>query len=176
MLGVHEGHLAALLLGLGQHVQRQRGLAGGLRPVDLHHAAAGQSADAQCQIQRQRAGGDHLYIGHLSVAVAHDGALAVHLLDLLHGRGQRLFLIRRHGSRGRDLFLYCHFIVLLRFLAPILAEVLSKIQDSQKIRSHSVPNTTRGMPAVSGITWMSPKPAARMMRSTSSAWPMPTSK
>ena len=53
VLCVHEGHLAAHFLCLGQHVQRQRGLTGGLRPVDLHNTAPGQAADTQRQIQRQ---------------------------------------------------------------------------------------------------------------------------
>ncbi len=41
MLRVDEGHLAALLLGFGQDVQRQRGLTGGFRAVDLDDTAAG---------------------------------------------------------------------------------------------------------------------------------------
>ena len=45
-----------------------------------------------------------------------------------------------------------------------------------QISVHRVPNTTLGMPCRSLTTWMSPKPWARMMRSTLSAWPMPTSK
>ena len=107
MLGVHKGHLTAHFLGLGQHVQRQRGLTGGFRAVDLHHAATGQTADAQRQIQRQRTGGDGLYVGHVAVAIAHDGALAIHLLNLLHGGLDGFFLIGA-GGRGRRFLLRCH--------------------------------------------------------------------
>ena len=108
MLGVHEGHLAAHFLGLRQNVQSQRGLTGGLRPVDLDDAAPGHAADAQRQIQRQRAGGDGLHIGLHIVAIAHDRALAVGFFDLLHGGLQRLFLVGDHGSSYRAVFLRCH--------------------------------------------------------------------
>ena len=55
---------------------------GRLRAEDLDHAAAGQAADAEGDVERQRAGGDG---GDADVAVlaeAHDGALAELLLDL----------------------------------------------------------------------------------------------
>ena len=109
MLGVHKGHLAALFLRLRQNVQRQRGLAGGFRPVDLDDAPLGHAADAQRHVQRQRAGGDGLHVDIGVVPIAHDGTLAVQLLDLLHGGLQRLFLVgaaRRNGS-CRFLF-HCH--------------------------------------------------------------------
>jgi len=68
------------------HLQGQRGLAGGLRAVDLDHPAARQAADAQRNVEAQGAGGDHLdVLDHLALAQAHDGALAELLLDL----GQR---------------------------------------------------------------------------------------
>ena len=60
VLGVDERGGAAAALHLGDHLQRQRGLAGGLRAVDLHHAAARQAADAERDVQPQRAGGDRL--------------------------------------------------------------------------------------------------------------------
>ena len=47
VLGVDEGRHAALLLRLGDHLQRDGGLARRLRPEDLHHAAARESAHAQ---------------------------------------------------------------------------------------------------------------------------------
>ena len=117
VLRVHEGHLAAHLLRLRQHVQRQRGLAGGLRPVDLHDAATGQAADAQRQVEGQRAGGDRLHVQRALRAVAHDRALAVHLLDLLHGRLQCLFLVGHHRRGTNGFFLHCHSSVLLKFCA-----------------------------------------------------------
>ena len=56
VLGVDEGALAAGLLRLGQHVQRQRGLARAFRPVDLDHAPARQPADAERDVEAERAG------------------------------------------------------------------------------------------------------------------------
>ena len=113
MLGVHEGHLAAHLLRLGQHVQGQCGLTGGLRPVDLHDTAPGQTADAQRQVQGQGAGGDSLHVQGALCAVTHDRALSVHLLDLLHGRFQRLFLVGDHRGGCQSFLLRCHISVLL---------------------------------------------------------------
>src|SRR6266498_1122781 len=51
---------------------------------DLDHAASRQAADAQCDVERERAGGDG---GDADVAVLpqpHDRALAELLLDLAH--------------------------------------------------------------------------------------------
>ena len=56
VFGVDEGADAALLLRLGDDMQRQRGLAGGFRAVDLDDAAARQAADAQRDVEPQRAG------------------------------------------------------------------------------------------------------------------------
>ena len=60
VFGVDERAGAAAFLRLGNGVQRQRGLARAFRPVDFHHPAARQAADAQRQVQAQRAGGDDL--------------------------------------------------------------------------------------------------------------------
>jgi len=54
MLGIDEGADAAALLGLGNGLQRQRGLAGGLRPVDLDDPALGQPANAKRDIKAKR--------------------------------------------------------------------------------------------------------------------------
>ena len=67
MLGVDEGADAALLLGLGDGVQRQRRLAGGFRPVDLDDAAARQAADAERDVEAERAGRDGLDLDDLLV-------------------------------------------------------------------------------------------------------------
>ena len=56
VLGVDEGRGAALLLALGDDLQRQRGLARGLRTVDLDDAAARQAADAERDVEPERAG------------------------------------------------------------------------------------------------------------------------
>ena len=58
VLGVDERADAAPLLRLGDDVQRQRRLAGRLRPVDLDDAAARQPADAERDVEAERAGRD----------------------------------------------------------------------------------------------------------------------
>ena len=47
MLGVNECDDAAHGLRLGEDLERERGLAGGLGTVDLDDAAAGHAADAE---------------------------------------------------------------------------------------------------------------------------------
>ena len=60
VLGVDEGRDAAGLLGLGDDVQGEGGLAGGLRAVDLDDAAARHAADAERDVEGDGAGGDGL--------------------------------------------------------------------------------------------------------------------
>ena len=67
VLGVDEAADAAALLRLGDDVQRQRRLAGGLRPVDLDDAAARQAADAERDVEPERAGRDRLDLDRLLV-------------------------------------------------------------------------------------------------------------
>ena len=55
VFGVDEGADAALLLALGDGVQRQRGFARGFRPVDFDHPAARQAADAERDVEPERA-------------------------------------------------------------------------------------------------------------------------
>src|SRR5438132_684326 len=80
VLGVDVGGDAAGLLGLGDGVEGERGLAAGLGAVDLDDAAAGQPPAAQGDVQPQRAGGNALDVlgGHL--AHRHDRPLAELLL------------------------------------------------------------------------------------------------
>jgi hypothetical protein len=85
VLGVDKGADAAFFLGFGNGVQRQRGLAGAFRAVDLDHPALRQAADAERQIEPERAGRHHLdrFAGSLG-AHPHDRALAEGALDLSH--------------------------------------------------------------------------------------------
>ena len=86
MLGIDEGADAAALLRLGDAMQRERGFARGFRPVDLDHPAARQAADAERDVEPERARGDGLDLDRLAaLAEAHDRALAEGPLDL----GQR---------------------------------------------------------------------------------------
>ncbi len=91
MLGVHVRGDAARLLGVGRDVQRQRGLARGLRPEDLGDAAARDAPDADggVEVDGPRRDGVHLHPRALG-AHPHDGPLAAGLLDLRDGEVERL--------------------------------------------------------------------------------------
>ena len=95
VLGVDKGAGAAALLRLGDDMQRQRGLAGAFRPVNLDNAAARQPADAERDVEPERAGRDDLDLLIGSRAHAHDGALAEGALDLRHRGIQRLVLLHQ---------------------------------------------------------------------------------
>ena len=55
MLGIDEAANAAALLRLGDDMQRERGLAGRFRAVNLDDAAARQPADAERDVEAERA-------------------------------------------------------------------------------------------------------------------------
>jgi hypothetical protein len=76
-------------------VQRQGGLAGAFRPVNLDHAAARQAADAEADVEAEGAGRDHLGFDNLVGTELHDRALAESTLDLPQRRVQSLFLVHR---------------------------------------------------------------------------------
>ena len=94
VLGVDERGDAALGLGFGDHVQADGGLARALGPEDLHDAAPGDAADAERDVERQRAGRDDGDPGPGGVlAELHDGAFAELLLDLLERDVEHLVAI-----------------------------------------------------------------------------------
>ena len=105
VLGVDERAHAAELLGLGEDVVDERRLARGLRAEDLDDAPARHAADAEREVERQRAGRDRVDADlRARVAHAHDGALAELALDLRERALQRgvaglggLLLFGRHG-------------------------------------------------------------------------------
>ena len=97
MLGVDEGGGAAQLLDFRDHLQRERGLAGGFRTVDLDDAAARQAADAKRDVEAQRAGGHRFHVvGRGGIAQAHDRTLAELLFDLAQRGAQRLLAVVIH--------------------------------------------------------------------------------
>ena len=85
----------------GHRVQRQRGLARGFRPVDFDHPAPRQAADAERDVEPERARGNRLDV-HRAVVLAqlHHRALAELALDLGERGGQGLGLI--HGGSFDD--------------------------------------------------------------------------
>jgi hypothetical protein len=99
VLGVDERRDAARGLRVGHRVQRDGGLTGGLRSVDLDDPAPRQAADTQRHVQGDGSGRDDRDgLAHL-LAEAHDRAFAVILLDLRHRQFERFFAV---GS------LWCH--------------------------------------------------------------------
>ena len=72
-------------------MQREGGLTGGFRAVNLHNPAAGQPADAQRRIQRHRTGRDALHIHPHILAQTHYRAFAEIFLYLLQRQLQSLF-------------------------------------------------------------------------------------
>jgi hypothetical protein len=72
VLGVDDGCNAALLLGLGDGMNGQCGLAARLGAVDLDDAPAGITAHAQCKVEPYRACGYHLDVLDVVVAQLHD--------------------------------------------------------------------------------------------------------
>src|SRR5205085_1084217 len=101
VLGVDERRDAALLLHVGDGVQREGGFAARLRAVDLDDAAARVAADAEREVEADRAGGDdrNLLVQRLAVFEAHDGALAELFFDPCNGKFEGFAAILVvHGS------------------------------------------------------------------------------
>ncbi|CAB4847174.1 unannotated protein [freshwater metagenome] len=98
MLGVDDGGDTTLLLRIGDRVQRQRGLARRLGPIDLDDPATGKASDTQRDIECDRSGGDDLD-GHPALGTeTHHGTLAELTLDLGQGGLERLLAIGTAGA------------------------------------------------------------------------------
>ena len=124
MFGVNERRQSAGLLGVGDDVQHERRFAGGFRPENFHNATARHAADAQRQVERERAGGNHINPGlRAGVAQPHDASLAVGFGDAGYG-GVQLALAGDGNSGGLRGFCFdsgffhcfCGHKILLRFL------------------------------------------------------------
>ena len=97
MLGVDIGAHAAELLRFGDDLQRQSRFAGRFRSIDFHHSAARHAADAERDIEAQRAGGDDLHVfDDAALAKLHDRALAELLFDLAYGEVDCFLTISVH--------------------------------------------------------------------------------
>jgi hypothetical protein len=145
MLGIDEGAGAALALRLGHDMQRQRGLARALGPVDLDDAALGQAADPQRNVESQRAGRDRLDLQRLALAELHDRALAEGALDLGESRVQRLVLVL-HAVLRIDHFQNCR-----HWLSPRCPTPLSGAANADKSAAGSC-QCTYFVPTSKGIT------------------------
>ena len=99
MLCIDKCRRTAQLLGLGNHLQRQRGLAGGFRAVNLDHPAFGKPTNAQRNVQPDRTRRDDVHVpGRGAVAQAHYRAFAELFLDLSEGLCECFFTILIHFS------------------------------------------------------------------------------
>ena len=87
MLRVDKPCNAAPFLHLSHHVEGNRRLSAGLRPVNLNHPALGHAAQAQGNIQAQGPGRDSLNI-HMGFGVPqfHNGTFPIGLFDLGNSR------------------------------------------------------------------------------------------
>ena len=92
-------------LRLGEHMQRQRRLTGGLRSVDLNDSALRHATDAERCVERQRAGRNRFHVHLRAVAQTHDRALAEILFDLQQRSIEGLSLIAGGGGRFISRFL-----------------------------------------------------------------------
>ena len=93
VLGVDEGADAAAALRLGDHVVDERRFAGRLRPEDLDDPAARQTADAERDVEGERAGRDRADRDGGLVVHLHDRALAELPLDLAERDVECLVLV-----------------------------------------------------------------------------------
>ena len=100
VLDVDEGGDAALALGLGDDVLADRGLARRLRAEDLGDPAARDAADAEGEVERDRAGRDGVDVLALARAELHDRAAPELLLDRGQGGVDRLAALREGPFRG----------------------------------------------------------------------------
>ena len=101
VLGVDERGDSAGGLGVGHRMQRDGGLTRGLGTVDLDDATAGQTADAECDIECDRTGGDDRDRRPHLLAEPHHRALAEVLVDLRERQFQGFLAIGgllRHGG------------------------------------------------------------------------------
>jgi len=103
---VHEGRKPSELLGLGDHVEGEGGLARRLGAVDLDNPPSGNAPYAGGQVHRKGTGGDDGDVLHTSLfSEAHDGPLPELLMDLGDGDVHRpLPVFYRGFSHGEHSF------------------------------------------------------------------------
>ena len=102
MFHVDIGCRSAQFLGFSHDVLAEGGLAGGFRAIDLGDAAARDAADAQGDIQRERAGRDGFDRHMVGIAQQHDRAFTVTFGDVAQGFVQHdpAGIVRSYWRRG----------------------------------------------------------------------------
>ena len=90
VLGVDVGARAAVALGLGDHVHRERRLARRLRAEDLDDPSPRQAADPEREVERERTRGDGFDADVAPLPQLHDRSLAELLVDLCERHVERL--------------------------------------------------------------------------------------
>ena len=94
MLRIDIGGDPALFLDFGHHMEGERRLAGGFRPINLNHAAPRQPANAERDIEPERTGGNRIGIHRLlALPQLHHRALAEGPVDLGERRLERALLV-----------------------------------------------------------------------------------
>src|SRR5690606_525527 len=93
MFGIDEGAGAALLLGLGDAMQRHGSLARAFRTIDLDDAAFGQPTNPQRDVEAERSRRDRFDLDDRPRTEPHHRTLAESALDLRERALQRLTLI-----------------------------------------------------------------------------------
>ena len=96
MLYIDEHSRTAPLLALSDNMQCHGGLTAAFRSIDLDDASLGHTADPQCDIQRQAAGGNCLHIQGGVLTKTHDRTLAELLFNLSQRSIQCLLLLRSY--------------------------------------------------------------------------------
>ena len=99
MFGVDKRRQASRLLRVGDEVQHQGRLAAGFRSENLDHPTARHAPDAQRQVERERAGGDHVDFDlRAGISQPHDASVAVGFGDAGNGRVE--IALARWGNPG----------------------------------------------------------------------------
>jgi hypothetical protein len=114
VLGVDDRGDAALGLHRGDGVQGEGRLAAGLGAVDLDHTPPGQAADAQRDVEAQRARRDgHARLLGDAAVEAHHRAGAVLLVERVERRVEGLELVGVVGGLGHHGCLRCLWVLLV---------------------------------------------------------------
>ena len=97
VLGIDERCDPAECLRLGEYLESERGLAGGLGSVDLDDPSPRDAPDAECGVEGERSRGYRRNRNHLLIAQTHERALAELAVDRLTSDVDDLDFVGIHG-------------------------------------------------------------------------------